>query len=351
MLDSRAPRQPHRSAGSAARGVNMRTTALIVLALMLNAVAGLGQTRQDIDSPLRAAVQKQKERPMWFRLRTVGLDDIPFVYEYRARKIKFNGDGSVKDAAFWKQEVLKIDGVPFFTDLESSFGSVVDLKIRAQHTAINEANAEKLQRRSADEKRRAQEARNTHQNERRQFWDEFLRAFSVTSVDHGNYHGRPTATIPLTPNPTYRPHGVIDTQYFRKIQGQVWIDDADQEIARLEIEFIEDVSAGFGIVGKVYKGTRYYMELAKQIDDLWLPTRAETDLRQRILFFKEHETFTVDFGNYRKFSTDARIIGSSVSSDAAESPTISELQKLQGTWTVSGAESHGQPPTLHPHKH
>ena len=321
----------------------MKRTALIGLALMLNTAAGLGQTNDGIDTLVRTAVQKQKERPMWFRLRTIGLEDIPFVYEYRARMIKFNGDGSVKNDAFWKQEVLKIDGIPFFTDLESSFAPAVDLKIRDQHKAMNDKNVEKLQRRSDDEKRRAQEARNRRQNERRQFWDEFLRAFRFRTLDHKNLNGRPATTVEFTPDPAYRSDGVVDTKYFLKIQGHVWIDDTDQEIARFEIEFVDDVSAALGLVGKVYKGSRYYMELSKQIDDLWLPSRAETELRQRILFFKEHETFTVEFGGYRKFSTEARIVGIGASSSEVERPVTNELQSLQGTWTVSNAEFQGQP--------
>ena len=51
------------------------------------------------------------------------------------------------------------------------------------------------------------------------------------------------------------------------------------------------------MIGEVYKDTQYSMELTKQLDGLWLPARAETDLRQRILLFKEHEKFTVELGN------------------------------------------------------
>lgn len=72
-------------------------------------------------------------------------------------------------------------------------------------------------------------------------------------------------------------------------RGQIWIDDNDEQIAHFEIEFTEDVSAGFGVVGKVYKGSRYRMELAKQVDNLWLPVLAETILRMRTLVMKTNE--------------------------------------------------------------
>jgi hypothetical protein len=282
----------------------MRQTVFIAVLLMLKTAFVHGQTNDGIDTLVRTTIEKQKDRPMWFQLRSVGLADIPFVYQYKARKIKFDGD-AVKDDQSWREDVVIIDGVAFPTIVETSFG--LDPKLQRQKEAQNQKRFAALQRRSEAEKRKAQEARNKRRNERRQFWDEFLRAFRFNQLEHKTHNGRATTVIAFVPDPAYGPRAVVDTEYLRKIQGQIWIDDADREIARIEFEFIRDAGAGFGLAGKVYKGTRYYMELAKQIEDQWLPVRAETELRQRILFFKERETFKVEFGNYRKFTADVKI--------------------------------------------
>jgi hypothetical protein len=77
------------------------------------------------------------------------------------------------------------------------------------------------------------------------------------------------------------------------------------------MEFTDNVSVGFGLVGKISTGTSYVMDLRKLIDDRWLPVRAETMIRMRqLLVTKTNEKYTVEYGNYRKFSTDSKIISS-----------------------------------------
>jgi len=87
--------------------------------------------------------------------------------------------------------------------------------------------------------------------------------------------------------------------------------EADNEITRFEMEFTENVSIGFGLIGKVSQGTAYSMDLQKLIDDRWLPVKAETTMRMRqLMVTKTNEKYTVEYGDYRKFSTDSRILSS-----------------------------------------
>jgi hypothetical protein len=277
----------------------MKTIAVILLLITMS-----WQPAGEIDELVRSAVEKQKQRSMWFRLRNVMLTDITFSYEFSVRKVKFDGAGRVKDDQSWKQEMVIIDGAPFITTLESASGLLA--KIRTKEEADNAARFAKLQRRTEVEKRKVEEARIRRLLERREFWDEFLRAFEFDLIERKDHNGRPTTIAAIRPDRAYRPRGIIDTKYFSKLEGLLWIDESDEEIARLEIAFTDDVGVGLGLGGKVYKGTRYSMELAKQLDNLWLPVQAETELRQRLLLFKERETFTVKFGNYKKFETNVK---------------------------------------------
>ena len=53
------------------------------------------------------------------------------------------------------------------------------------------------------------------------------------------------------------------------------------------------------------------MDLRKLIDGLWLPVKAETTLKMRqLLVTKTNEKYTAEYSNYRKFSTDSKIISS-----------------------------------------
>jgi hypothetical protein len=111
--------------------------------------------------------------------------------------------------------------------------------------------------------------------------------------------------VRFRPDSSYRPRGIIDTEYLPKIAGQLWIDRQEVEIVRLELEFIEDHGIGFGLLGSIQRGTAYSMDLAK-VDHQWLPKRAVTDWRVRKFVAASRERVIVDFGRYRRFSVDAR---------------------------------------------
>jgi hypothetical protein len=133
-----------------------------------------------------------------------------------------------------------------------------------------------------------------------------VRAFDFEVLRQTRRQDRPTIVVGFRPGRSYRPHGIIDTEYLPKISGQLWIDQQEVELVRLEFEFIKDHRIGFGIVGNIRRGTAYSMELAKQIDGLWLPQRAETTWRIRKLVAGSHERFVVNFANYRRFAVDSR---------------------------------------------
>jgi hypothetical protein len=253
-----------------------------------------------------SAIQKQKNRPFWFSLRTTILKDLPFVYEDAVTIATLDDDGRVKESKTFTQEFMFVDGVAVENVLEIN-GVPPTAEALKNKDRENQRRLEASKRRSESDKAKISAAAEQRQHERRLFWDEFMRAFRFTLVEHKNHNARSTSVIAFIPDPQYRSRGIVDTMYFPRIRGQVWVDDAELEIARLEIEFLEDVASGFGLLGRVYAGTRYYMELAKQIDGLWLPSRAETELHKRVLFSKSRERFTVVFRNYRAFSVDVKI--------------------------------------------
>jgi hypothetical protein len=229
---------------------------------------------------------------------------IESVYETFVTKTSLDSDGRVKERASWKQDIVPVDGVPFFVLLEEN-GAPIDPAREADQQRRNQQRFMDLQRRSAHQKAEDREAFEKRREERNRFWDDFRRAFHFDVVSQSRHNDRTATIVRFRPDPSYRPHGVIDTEYLPNIAGQIWIDQQDVELARLEIEFIKDLRIGFGIVGSIRKGTTYSMELSKQIDGLWLPRRAETGWRIRKLVAGSHERFVVDLGNYRRFSVDA----------------------------------------------
>lgn len=276
---------------------------MIATLLVLVAVQALVPP-QGAASLAQAALEKQKGRSFWLQPDGVLLRYIDLVYETSVARAELDADGRVKKETSWKQDIVPVEGVHLFVLLEED-GAPVEPARQADQERKNQERFASLQRRSAAEKARDRAAFEQRRGERDRFWDEFARAFRFELVNERLYQDRPTIVVGFRPDPSYRPRGIIDTEYLPRVAGQLWIDRQDVEVVRLELEFIEDHRIVFGVVGSIRRGTAYSMDLAK-VDNQWLPKRAVTDWRVRRLVAASRERFVVDFGRYRRFSVAAR---------------------------------------------
>jgi hypothetical protein len=65
--------------------------------------------------------------------------------------------------------------------------------------------------------------------------------------------------LDFTPNPNFTPPD-LEANLFRGIAGQLWIDQTQQQLVKLDAHFIADVDFGFGILGKLNKGSTALLE-------------------------------------------------------------------------------------------
>jgi hypothetical protein len=65
--------------------------------------------------------------------------------------------------------------------------------------------------------------------------------------------------LTFTPSPQFTPPD-IEANIFRGIAGEVWIDQSQERLTRLDARFISDVDFGFGILGKLNKGGTVLLE-------------------------------------------------------------------------------------------
>ena len=286
---------------------------VLLIALAVCGPASRIAAQNATDRLVQSTLEKQKRHPFWFRLRSIAFGNLPYVFNVKTSTVKYDADGNpkklMKDGAteaYATGVFTPIEDVMFYTPI-AFMGMPVDAKTTKEWEGKRDKTITDAKRRSPAEKARIQADIEKKRLERSQFWDEFMKAFQFQTLEKRIHNGRPTTIVSYAPMPGYRPGKVVDTKYLPKTRGQIWIDDNDEQIAHFEIEFTEDVSAGFGVIGKVYKGSRYRMELAKQIDNLWLPVLAETVLRMRTLVTRTNEKYTAEYSNYRKFSTNAEI--------------------------------------------
>ncbi|HEV2386373.1 MAG TPA: hypothetical protein VGS20_03860 [Candidatus Acidoferrales bacterium] len=147
------------------------------------------------------------------------------------------------------------------------------------------------QQRSADQRKRMD-------HDRAELIDAIGRAFRLTWLGETTESGRTLARIRFDPDPAFVPPS-RETELLRHVRATVWIDEQAAQLARGEAEVASDISAGGGLIGKIYAGGRFAIEQREAGPGVWLPARVEYSLRGRKFFigFNEHKVTVT--GRYR----------------------------------------------------
>lgn len=83
------------------------------------------------------------------------------------------------------------------------------------------------------------------------------------------------------PDPEFSPKD-RETQMYRGMEGSVWIEPVQQRIVRIEGVLVKDVSFGWGIVGRLYKGGIYEIAQTQLSPGKWRITSMDIDLKGKM---------------------------------------------------------------------
>src|SRR5262249_22962066 len=91
-----------------------------------------------------------------------------------------------------------------------------------------------------------------------------------------------------------------DGQWFRHFKGRAWISESDYELVRLDVEAIDDVDVGLGLLARIHKGTVASFERRKVNGNDWLPVRMVYTLSARVLLLRQTRVSVTS--DYRQYS-------------------------------------------------
>ena len=129
--------------------------------------------------------------------------------------------------------------------------------------------------------------------------DDALAVFQITFVGREIVDGQPLLIANATPRPGARV-ATREGRWLKQFAGQVWISQRDYQIARLDMRALDDVSIGWGIVGRVHKGSRFVFARRK-VEDTWLPSEVTLEATGRTLLFRRFQiATTTTFSGYRR---------------------------------------------------
>ena len=88
----------------------------------------------------------------------------------------------------------------------------------------------------------------------------------------------------------------------RAFAGEIWIDEQGREVIRVDATAIDDLSFGYGVLGRVNKGATVTLRRQPMEGNLWLPTSIRFKGDGRALLYLRRLTinFAIDWFDYRK---------------------------------------------------
>lgn len=113
--------------------------------------------------------------------------------------------------------------------------------------------------------------------------------FEYTGTENGveglGKPGDELLRLNFKPNPSYEPPSRVE-QVLEGMQGHLLIDAPARRIAQIDGTLFRDVSFGWGFIGHLDKGGRFFVQQADVGDGSWELTRMILKITGRILLFK-----------------------------------------------------------------
>lgn len=120
------------------------------------------------------------------------------------------------------------------------------------------------------------------------------------------FRGRPTIVFDFVGRKDAKAHGLAE-EASKKLKGTIWIDEADREVAHLEVTFDDNFHVAGGLVANVQKGSNFYFDQAPVDAGLWLPTGGEGMVAARVLLLKNmRQHFSERVYDYKRFKVETQ---------------------------------------------
>jgi hypothetical protein len=154
-------------------------------------------------------------------------------------------------------------------------------------------------------KRLAQDAKDAR--EQRELIDDAFAIFEVKLTGREMLDGQRVIAATLTPRQHVKTKS-DEGKWMKRFKGRAWVSDHDYQVAKVEMEALDDISIGFGLVGRVHQGSKFTFSRTRVNDEVWLPVEMKFEASGRTLLFRKFQIFTVtSYSDYKKFNVDTDV--------------------------------------------
>ncbi|HVW09464.1 MAG TPA: hypothetical protein VHC90_12820 [Bryobacteraceae bacterium] len=118
------------------------------------------------------------------------------------------------------------------------------------------------------------------------------------------FRGRPTLVFDFEGDPKAKASG-LDQNAAKKLAGTIWIDEADRQVARLEVRFYDNFRIG-GFLANVQKGTSMNVDQSPLGGGLWMQTGSEDHLAARLVVKNLRMNVHIQDFDFKKFNVGTK---------------------------------------------
>jgi hypothetical protein len=242
------------------------------------------------------------------RLQTDNERQRSYIYVETQRERKLDGAGRVRS-----EKVTVVESYPALPGEDERWERVLEEDGRrktatelARQDAERRKTAEAVAKRLSTPADRAKATRAYEQSRKEALdrIDDIFVVYDIAMVGRERLEGHDTIVLTLEPKPKSQPV-TREGKWMQYFRCRAWISETDHELAKLTVEAIRDANVGFGLLARMNTGTTMTFSRRFINNEVWLPARADYNIRARVLMLKRYlQGGTIEFSNYRKFTVD-----------------------------------------------
>jgi hypothetical protein len=137
--------------------------------------------------------------------------------------------------------------------------------------------------------------------------DEIFRLYEITISGREIIDGRSAIHLVFRPRPDFEPVSK-EAKLLAKMAGRAWFCETDHQLMRAEVELIDNLSFGLGLLARLNKGAKAVLTRRLVNNEIWLPAEAHFTGKARLLLLKGIRINTTsEFSDYKKFTVETSV--------------------------------------------
>lgn len=133
---------------------------------------------------------------------------------------------------------------------------------------------------------------------------DFLQIAEITAMKRMIFQGQEVIALDFRPRPDAKPKG-RGQEIAAKLSGQIMVDEAARQVARLEARLDKSFKIGGGLLASISPKSFVIFEQKKLNGQIWLPAYMHASFSGRVLFSGFNTDVENSYGNFRQCQVES----------------------------------------------